>query len=313
MSRRSGSTIARIGAASLLGVVLATVLAVSPAAADEPSTIEFDSASESVEFGSNWVVTLTIDGPDYITVDTPSGTVEVLVEGIAGAFATDVPIYRGGVVYLSQPTDVALLGAGEHRLTAIFHPAAGSGLVSSQTPTPFVLTVAPLALTATATVVDDSLDPGAPYLELDTSGAFVEALGSPAGQWTIAVTDGSNQVLARTVDQSAGATEPERVSLADVIRPGRTYAIETTFEPESEAASGATLTGPEPISYTVPAASPIEFLTTAVALPWWLLALLVLAVLGSIAWLIVVIVRGRPRAIPAAPSAEPDSERLPEE
>jgi hypothetical protein len=195
-----------------------------------------------------------------------------------------------------------LLGAGTHSLTAIFRPAAGSGLGGSQTSVPFQLTVTAAALTAESATVEVGGDESSPYLELRTTGPFVDTWGTPAGTWSVSVERDGEKVLSDEVSQTAGS-ESELVALGALTRPGSTLLVTTEFVPDAAVASGLELTQPKKVTLEIPALSPVEFLTSSAQLPWWLVAVLTALVLGAVAWLLVVLVR-RPR-VPAGAEPSP--------
>jgi hypothetical protein len=289
-----------IGGLAIVGLALGVA---SPAAA-VGTQIVFDDPSTSAAFGSDWVVPITVSAPDYGPLSGPSGTVSVFIEGIAGAFAEGMPIYAGGAAFVAQPDAQPLLAAGDYRLTAVFTPAPDSGLTTSQTSTPFVLTIAPLALEARAAVDEVVGDEGAPYLHLWLSGEYVDALGAPAGSWDVAIASDSADPRTMTLDQPAGSVDPLEVSLADDVRPGRSIEVTATFIPDAGVAGGITLTDAEPVSYYAPSSSPGEVLTSAVLLPWWLVVVLALLLAGLVAGLVIVILKSRTPS-EAAPEDEP--------
>jgi hypothetical protein len=291
--------------AAFLGLGLAVAV---PAAAhaDTPTSIAFTSQSSTVEFGGDWVIGVTVSTAPGLLLDQQSGTVEVQVEGVPGVFAS-VPVFEGGDAFVSQPVALPPLGSGEHRFTAVFRPAAGSGLVTSQTPTPYVLTVTPLAIEAHAELVEDTLE-GTPSLELSLSGSYVDSHGTPPGSWAVSGTDGDRDSLSTTIEQDAGS-DPASISLADTVRPGRTLTITAVFTPDASIAGGVEVTQPATVEYTADPLTALETLQVGVPLPWWLVALIAIVVLGLVAALIVVLVRRRrPAPVAEAPTEEAPGE-----
>lgn len=280
-----------VGAIAALGLAGLTLGVATPAAADVATQIAFDQPGATATFGSDWVVPVTVTASDFGVLDGPAGTVSIFVEGVAGAYAEGMPIYRGGVAFFAQPDARPPLGAGAHLLTAVFTPAAGSGLMTSQTATPFTLTITPLALEAHAAVDEAVGDEAAPYLHLWLSGEFVDALGAPAGSWEVAL--GSDDARTMTLEQPAGSADPLEVSLADDVRPGRTLEVTATFLPDPAVAGGIELSGPEPVSYQAPSRSPGDLLASSVLLPWWLVIVLLLLLAGVVAALVVLLVQRR--------------------
>src|SRR4051794_29333977 len=90
---------------ALIGMV--AVLGVSaPAMADGTgTTIAFREAETTVPFDSPWMFTISVqaearaegDGYRNIEIGPESGTVDVYVDGIAGAYATGLPLQATGV------------------------------------------------------------------------------------------------------------------------------------------------------------------------------------------------------------------------
>jgi len=260
-----------------------------PAQADSATTISFVEPTKSVSYGSDWHTVIRVTAA-YDTLDTPDGTVDVFADGSATPLVAGITIYRGGVAYLSEDASAPPLAAGDHQLTALFHPSAGSALITSQTPTPLTLTVTPLGLTARATVEAAA---AVPTVDLSLSGAWVKALSVPAGKWTVRVVDSENrQLLSKTVSQSAGSTTPVAVDLRDGPRPGQTVTVTATFVSPAVAAGG-TLTQPVPLKITLPSLTPAQVLSAP--MPWWSAGIAVLAVLISAGPLVVQLRRARRR------------------
>ena len=300
-----------VTAAALLAVLGSFSLA-APAQAATSTTISFTSTAVTAAFGSNWVIGLKVafasGGFTGDVLDTQDGTVDVTVDGVPGTYASGVPIYRGGQAFLSPPDSAPLLAAGAHVLHASFRPAAGSGLVSSTTAKPATLTITPLALDAKNVLINDATVVGSPVLRMSLSGAYVDALGTPAGSWAVKVQSAGANVLEKTVPQPAGSTIPVDVSLAEAAKPGRTLTFSGVFTPDPAVAGGITLTNPSPATFAVPSLSFVQVLATPVVLPWWLFILLLLLVLGLIAAAIVLLIRN---ARAAERERGPDPDEIP--
>ena len=298
-----------VAAAALLAM-LGSISIAGPAQAATSTTITFTSTAVTAVFGSNWVIGLKVafasGGFTGDVLDTQDGTVDVTVDGVPGTYASGVPIYRGGQVFLSAPDSAPLLAAGAHVLHATFRPAAGSGLVSSTTAKPATLTITPLALAAKNVLINDATVVGSPVLRMSLSGAYVDALGTPAGSWAVTVQSAGANVLEKTVPQPAGSTTPVDVSLADAAKPGRTLTFSGVFTPDPAVAGGITLTNPSPATFAVPSLSFVQVLATPVVLPWWLFILLLLLVLGLIAAAIVLLIRNA-RAAERERGPDPDA------
>jgi hypothetical protein len=289
-SRRITASVVATGA-----LVVAMLAGGSTSAqADIPTAVTFDGSEATVEFGATWTIELAVTSEAGL-LDTPDGTIDIFVEGIAGPFASGVPIHLGGEAFVTQPSGSPLLGTGDHHFSAIFRPAAGSGLVSSQSLVDYVLTVTSLAVDAHATMVDVFGEEGTPFLELGADGSFVDALGAPPGTWAVTVVDGSEQVLAVASPQLAGATERVRISLAEVTRPGSKLSIVAEFTPDPSVAPGVTVTQPQPVAYQVEGLTPVGFLAASLSVPWWAVVTGLLVLGGAVAWLVVILVRRRAR------------------
>jgi hypothetical protein len=296
----SGATVSRrvIGliAGAVLGAAAALTLAAPSAAFAEGSTsIVFGESSQTVDFGSDWYEMLTVTSEGR-TLDGPDGTVDVYADGATTPFVGGITLYRGGTAYLTPRITGVPLAAGTHTLTAIFRPASGTSLVSSQTATPLSIIVTPLRLTATA-----KLDPDAvrPTVRLALSGPYVAALTTPTGRWTVVAADAAGRSVFRaTVSQPAGDGTPIGVDLGSKLSPGDSVKISATFAASADAASGATLTQPDPLTLRLPELTVGQVLGRSV--PWWTLGLAGGVILAAAAWLVVALVRLR-KTPPGAP------------
>jgi hypothetical protein len=171
------------------------------------------------------------------------------------------------------------------------------------------LTVTPLALTGTTTLVNDATVVGSPLVRMSLSGAYVDALGAPPGSWKVKVESAGASVFETTVDQPAGSTAPIDVSIAEAAKPGRTLTFSGVFTPDPTVAGGITLTNSSPATFAVPSLSIGQVLATPVVLPWWLFIILLLIVLGLIAAAIVLLVRNA-RARAASQQSDPDPDAV---
>ena len=115
------------------------------------TTIVFDAAEGTTEFGDPWTVGVTVGNRQSGPLAADVGTVDLFIEGIAGTFVGDVPLLRGGDAFVTAPLGEPALPAGTYRLFAAFVPDVRSGLVASQTTTPYTLTVEAVPLAAQAT------------------------------------------------------------------------------------------------------------------------------------------------------------------
>jgi hypothetical protein len=291
--------------AAAIGVASSLILAPTAAfAADQQTTIAFAQSSQSVGYGSDWVVSLSVGaviktGPTTSVtsdLDENDGTVDVFVDGGATAFASSLHIYPGGEVFLTQPSAVATLAAGSHTLTAVFRPAAGSRLATSQTAAPLTLTVTPLDLTASATLVKRGRNP---VVRASLTGAYVKGLGAPAGTWKITLTGGGTKTpLTQQVVQTAGGPASLDIPLGPV-QPGTAVSIQVTFAPAAGDAGGP-VTQPGRLHYAVPALTPAEIASMPIPAPWWGIGLAAFIVFAAAAILTIQILRlvRRRRATP---------------
>lgn len=272
-------------------------------AADQPTTIAFESPSQTTGFGSDWFATIHVT-TQYGQVAENAGTVDVYVDGGATPFAGGVAIHPGGEVFVTQPAATEPLAAGAHSLTAIFRPAAGSGLATSQTATPLSLTVTPLDLQASARLVTTGREP---VVRVSLAGAYVEALGTPAGEWSLTATGTNGQTpIERRVPQSAGAGASLDIALGEVT-PGSRLSITTRFIP-GVGESGGTIAQPSVLHYTVPALTAVEIVSTPVPAPLWAVILAACIVLGGAVALVLQSVRlARSRRTPPISGEESES------
>jgi hypothetical protein len=269
---------------------LAFTLASAPAAfADDATSITFSKTAQSVAFGSDWWAGITVTS-QYRTLDSPDGTVDVYADGATTPFVGGLSLFRGGMAYLTPAVSRPPLAAGTHTLTAIYRPSGGSGLISSQTAVPLTITVTPLELTASA-ALDRSA--ASPTVDLSLSGAYVDALSTPSGNWTVDVTDAAGRsVFSTRVVQPKGQRGPLSVDLGNRISAGDAVTITTVFS-SPDAKAGAKLTQAAPVKLVIPGLTPVQFLS--IPMPWWYLAISVLLAVCAAALLIVQIVRSRRR------------------
>jgi hypothetical protein len=319
MSGKAKRRMTLVGSAAVLTALWAAIA--SPAAAapegdkSGPTAIVLSAPSEtSWAFGARWSLEARVvssPGKFNAPVDAGEGTVDVFVEGIAGPFIDDAPIQAGGVAYLTQPDGVPPLGAGDHRLSAVFTPAAGSGLDISQTSAPVTLTITPLALEPSIGLVDGSLGEKTASLRLSLGGAYVEAAGAaPAGIWHVQVATATGKTaFTKDVTQTPSVTPIEIVVPA--LDDDSDYSATATFEPAAEVAPGVTVTAPAPVAFTTLAPGNLDWLTETVPLPTAAaIAVLVVTALLVLAAIIITILRlvRRTRASRRVPEDEVEPE-----
>jgi hypothetical protein len=215
-------------------------------------------------------------------------------------------------VYVSQPLSKPLLPAGEYQASAIFNPAPGSYLETSQTTSTLVLRIAALDLTPSVVVESDARVSNHPVITASQSGSYVDANGGAApGTWHFDVRkQGSEEsVFAVDLAQEAGESEPLRVEIDKKLEKGATYGVESTFTPVSEIAGGLTVATIAPASFDVPAGTFGEALAAPVALPVWAYIAILIVLLGVATTTVIFAVRLRTST--PAPVGAPTPQRLP--
>lgn len=299
----------RLAAAAVLAAFGAIVLAAVPAApaqADAAPTLSFTTPGVTVPFGGDWLVEIQVVAPEhYGAVDPAWGTIDIQLDDVAGIYSAGLPIMRGGLVYFARPTDAPLLSAGEHHATAILRPAAG--LLEAQTQTPLVITVTALGLEPRIEVLEVPGDEKSPYAVLALGGAYVDALGTPAGSWAVTVDRDGTQVV-QTSEPVTEGSGPVNLSLAEVTRPGTTLTVAASFTPDAAVAGGIEASDTTSQEIVTPALTPAEWLTRAIALPWWALGVTLLLLVGAIIAATLVIVRFR-RPKPTGADGDDDPEQ----
>lgn len=294
-------TAIRYAAAAVLAAFGAIALVASPAEparADITPGLAFSTTELTTPFGGDWLVEVHVTLPeDYGAVEPTWGTVDIQLDDVAGIYSAGLPITRGGIVYFARPTAAPLLSAGEHRATAILRPS-NTVLQETQTAVPLVITVTPLGLSPTLETLEVPGDDKSPYAVLTLSGEFVDALGTPAGSWAVAVDRDGTSVLQTSVPVLAGAG-PVSLPLAEYVKPGTTLTVTAEFTPDAAVAAGIEAAETSAQQVVMPALTPMEWLTRSIAIPWWMLAVSAALLVGAIVAAIVVLVRVRRR--PAAP------------
>jgi hypothetical protein len=280
---------------------LAVIPAATASADGTTSTTTFAaSASQTAVFGSDWVMPVTVAGTgDYPPpVDATSGTVNILIEGQPGTYATGLPLAPGGQAFFSPSSAKPPLGAGTYKVTAVFVPAAGSGLAPSQTAAPAVLTVTAIRLSTSFTVQTVTIH--------DKPGAEVSVTvqppghnqGIPAGSWDVkAVTASGALAFHKKIVTKANPAKPTTQALTPGLKPGSTYTVSATFSPTPSLAGGYTVSNGTPQSTNVAAESPGEVLSTPVTTPVWAPIGIGIGLVLLIAATIVLLVRARRKPV----------------
>jgi hypothetical protein len=266
----------RIGvvAVALLGAAALILGPAMAANADGSSTTTFaTTASQTVSYGTNWVMPITVAGSQSYDFVTPtSGTVNILIKGQPGNYATGLPLTAGGVAYFSPPAAQPALGAGTYEVTAVFVPSGTAYLTSSQTLTPAILTVTAITV-STSFSVEKTTVANRPGVEVVTSiTPPAEGQPIPAGSWTITATDAAGAVAFHsTLARAADSTAPLTVPLGGTVRPGHEYTVSAKFAPTSAVADGYVVSNGGAQKVDVEAESFSEVMGAPFAAPTWAL------------------------------------------
>ncbi len=270
-------------ASALVASSILMVAAPLAAAADDTTKIAFVTAGPTtVEYGGEWSIAVKLFvsySGAAVPLKPTDGTVDVFVDGVGGPFEKNLPILDGGFVYVSQPDSLPLLGAGDHTLRAVFNPATGSYLTSSQTKQKATLTVTPLAVEPSIAV---DVTGAVPRITTSIAGAYVDARGgAPAGTWTFDVADSSGASLfSLQAAQPGGTKDPVVVDVTAKLKQGATYTVNATFEPAGDLGSGLTVATIPAQTVTTPGSTFAEIIGASVPLPLWLFIVLVLLAAG---------------------------------
>lgn len=265
----------RFLSAALAGALALAAVAVASDAAHgaegQATTTNFATPSLApIAFGDDWLAEATIIlSSTGAPVASTDGTVDVYVSGLAGAYATGVPIQAGGTVYLSQPDAQPPLAAGSYNLSAVFVPAPGSNFITSQTIAPLALTVDPLDAVPAARVVEPDVPGGVPSVELSITGSYVESKqAAPAGDWSVRVISptGDEDVFTTAIAQPVDPA-PLLVPIDSELRPGVDYMVVAEFIPAATLAGGLTVTPIPEITLSTPPAGAFDWAVAPVALP----------------------------------------------
>lgn len=280
-------------ALAALLVAAGVVLGQGTAATAVATGIRFITASPlEVPYGAAWHAQLrtsfALEGS--MPIPPSLGTVDVYASGIAAPIAAELPIQADGSVYVAADAD-APLPPGSYELTAIFNPAQGSGLDSSQTPTPLVLGISAYSVTATLEVTERPAG-DAPIIQLGLSGEYVDATGTtPAGSWSVSVLHGEEAIVDTEVAQPAGEATPVLYPIDAELAPGREYVVHAAFVPVESIAAGLEVTQAEPRPFQTRDSTLADALGAPVPYPLWLLVLSIVAPAASAAAAVVLSVR----------------------
>ena len=273
-------------------------------AAGTPTTIAFTTPTLTVGYASNWTLEVDVKAA-YATFDSGAGTVNILIKGLPGVYESGIPLNDGGVAFVSPPSSKPPLGAGTYKLTAVFQPSGGSGFDDSQTTKSATLTVTPIAVQSSATIVQTVRD-NTPTADVVAKLTAAKGVTTPAGTWTVKVLDAANGATSTvSADLAAGATAPTTLELPSSVKPARSYTVTTTFEPDTSVSDGYAVTNAAPQTLNLPDSSIVQVLTNPTPEPYWLLAALGLVLLALIAVAIILLVTRKPRPAVVSPAQEP--------
>jgi hypothetical protein len=290
-----------IAIAALVVSALALILVPATAASADgvtTTTTFAASASQTAVFGSNWVMPITVAGTGQYPppVDGTSGTVNIVIEGQPGTYATGLPLAPGGAAFFSPTSSKPPLGAGVYKVSAVFVPSTGSGLSPSQSSTPATLTITAIALRTSFAVQSVTLhgQPGAQVVAEVRPPANHQ--GIPAGSWSVKATGpGGTVAFQKTVATKANPAGVTTVELAPGLKPGTNYAISATFAPQASIAGGYAVTNGKAQPTTIAAKSIGEILSTSVNSSPLELGLVGLGFLLLVATAIVLLVTAKPK------------------
>ena len=286
----------------VIAVVGALFMALGPAlsaSADDSTTLTFSSDStQTVSYGTNWLMHVTLAGSspyDYVTAT--SGTVNILIKGIPGNYATGLPLTPGGVAFVSPADSQPPLPAGTYSVTAVYVPSGTAYLLASQTLTPATLTVTPLAMSSSFTVTKTTINnkPAVQVLATATPPSANAAI--PKGSWLVTAKDSTGATAFKTTAPLAkNPADPVTITLDKKLSAGHEYTVAAEFVPAATVAGGYKVTNGDPQKVTVEAPSLGEILTTPFAAPLWAVIAIVVGLALLIAAAIVLLVAARRRS-----------------
>jgi hypothetical protein len=305
---RLHSVLALAGASILLALIPA---ADAFAAGVTTSTTFGASASQTAVFGSDWVMPIVVAGTGQYPppVDATSGTVSIVIEGQPGTYVSGIPLASGGQAFFSPPSAKPPLGAGTYKVTAIYEPGGGSGLSTSQTTTPAVLTITPISLSTSFTVQSVTIhnQPGAEVVAQVASPADKQTI--PSGSWDITATNAKGTVaFEKKIPLGSNRAAVTTVRLTPGLQSGASYSISARFAPTATFAGGYTVTNGKAQQRTIAPKSLAETLSDHVSTPIWALVGIGLGFALLVAAAIVLIVRTRQQTgVPTSASSTVES------
>ena len=297
----------------VIAVVGALFIALGPAlsaSADDATTTTFSADStQTVSYGTNWVMHVTVAGSnqyDYVTAT--SGTVNVLIKGIAGTYATGLPLTPGGAAFVSPPDSQPPLPAGTYAVTAVYVPSGTAYLQASQSLAPATLTVTPLAMSSKFTITKTTINnkPAVQVVATATPPSANAAI--PKGSWLVTAKDSTGATTYKTTAALAkNPADPVTITLGTKLLSGHQYTVSAAFVPVAAVSGGYHVTNGDPQNVAVEAPSIGETLATPFPLPLWaIIAIGVgLALLIAAAIVLLVAANRKPVADPAIPDTAP--------
>jgi hypothetical protein len=270
-------SVAAVSVAAVSVIAGSLILALGPAlsaSADDSTTTTFSAAStQTVSYGTNWVMPVTVSGStEYDFVTSTSGTVNILIKGIPGNYVTGLPLTPGGEAFFSPPSSKPPLPAGTYAVTAVYVPSGTAFLAASQTLTPATLTVTALNMTSSFTVNKTSVNNKPGLQVVVTVRPPNDHAAIPSGAWSVTAKDSTGAIaFQQTVPLAANPANPVTVTLRQKVKPGHQYTVSADFVPAATVAGGYQVKNGDPQKVTVEAQSLGEILSTPFAAPLWLL------------------------------------------
>lgn len=297
-----------VAAAALAsGLVLSQVAAGPASAADIPAPIEFTApATVSTEYGEYWSFAVTPSG-DFLNEIYNNGGSTVTNTGAPAGYTPDLSLYSPSAgtyagnlsaTYVSPPLGV---GSYTFKITGE-HPSPPDTYIGATT-TSAQLTVTKAALGIDLRVIADPNHPESAVVSAQFTGRFVDeyvsssfdyAAISPAGEWTITITDSAGDVaIERNFERSAGDDTLARSFYWTGGEADAEYTATATFSPSGASGANFTVAPSNTFSYTVPASvrptpsstAPAEAVgalpeASEFSLPLWALILAAVLIVG---------------------------------
>lgn len=319
--------IARILAVAA-GVLLLSSTAAGAEAAqmDPPYTVAFATTSYTYEYGEYWFLEAhSPEGSLAFAEFTASGELTGTPSGYTPATDAYHPDGMTENAWMAPSTTSRPLPAGSYSATLTIRGFNGAGEPAT-TDTPASLTINPAALGMVLQVIADPSNPSNAIVSARFTGNFVDTFFStsdplsplsPAGTWTIRVSDADGQVAHEFTAERTG--EDDVLAVSDYwsdVPPGE-YTARATFTPSGESTTNFTFSDASPVTYAAaaapgsgstappapPAPPPAE--DGGMTLPLWIPIAAGVLTAGLLALMIVQIVRLRRAGLPVAKEATP--------